>query len=181
MVLLLLLAAVTTQAEEPILTASSRMEPAATTLAEMRAAEKRRIPLEVFLKGSPKYKTGDPVEVTIIVTNLFPTPLLMNSRMLVNHIRLEGEISFRITDAQNKPVEIQSLVTPLSVREDDFVVLAKGESLQRTVDLADLYGLSRRGTYKVFATYHNEVDFVASRQRAWKGRVWSEPIEVVLH
>lgn len=166
---------------EAVVSKGRTSDPSSKTLSELRAAERRRIPLEVYLKPGRAPKAGNPVEVTIIITNLFPAKLLLNSRLLVNHPRLQGEIAFKIVDEKGNPLQIQSLVTPLTMREDDFVILGRGESIQRTVDLKDLYGMNHKGTYKVQAFYHNEVDFVADGRRAWKGRVWSEPIEVELH
>lgn len=165
---------------DPMLSSGRAPEPSAKTLSEIRAAERRRIPLEVYLKASGQEHAGDPVEVTVIITNLFPATLLLNSRMLVNHPKLQGEIAFRILNAAGQPLEIQTLVTPLTIREDDFVMLSRGESIQRTVDLKDIYGMRRKGAYKVQAYYHNDVDFVAEGRRAWKGRVWSEPIDIEL-
>src|SRR5258706_136755 len=94
---------------------SSGRQPDSTTkaLSDIRASEKRRIPLEVLLKASEKYSAGGPVEVTVMVTNLFDDPLSMNSRMLVNHPLLQGEISFKILGPDGKNVEIQRLITPL--------------------------------------------------------------------
>ncbi len=165
---------------DPMISTGRSADPSSKTLSEIRAAERRRIPLEVYLKSSTHQRAGGPVEVTVIITNLFPAAILLNSRMLVNHPKLQGEIAFRILDKAGQPLEIQSLVTPLTMREDDFVILARGESVQRTVDLSDLYGMRRKGDYKVQAYYHNEVDFVAQGKRAWKGRVWSEPIDIQL-
>src|SRR5882672_6563356 len=82
---------------DPMLSTGRAPDPTAKTVAEIRASEQRRIPLEVYITASENYTAGDPVEVTVIVTNLFDKPLLMNTRMLVNHPRLEGELSFRIT------------------------------------------------------------------------------------
>src|SRR5215470_16803687 len=101
---------------DPMLSAGRTPDPTAKTVAEIKEAERRRIPLEVYIKASEHYTAGEPVEVTVIVTNLFDKPLTMNSRMLVNHPRLEGEMSFRITDADGKRVEIKRFVTPLSLR-----------------------------------------------------------------
>lgn len=153
----------------------------AAAIAELRAAERRRLPLEVVLKASEHYAVGAPVEVTVIITNLFDTPLLMNSRMLVNHPRLKGEISFHIIGPDGKKVEIQRLITPLSIRDEDFVTLARGESMQRGVDLSDLYGLKTKGIYKVIVSYHNEVDYIEGATHAWKGAAFSDPIEFRLH
>jgi hypothetical protein len=165
---------------DPMLSVGRQPDPTAKTLAEIRAAERRRIPLEVQLKSADRYPAGGPVEVTIIVTNLFDAPLVMNSRMLVNHPLLQGEISFRIIGPNGKKIEIQRFITPLTLRDQDFVTLARGQSMQRAVDLADLYGVSRKGVYKLQVFYHNEVDHAGESQHAWKGMVWSEPVEVRL-
>ena len=156
-------------------------DPTAKTVAEIHAEELRRIPLEVYIKASEAYTAGGPVEVTVIVTNLFDKPLLLNSRMLVNHPRLEGELSFRITGPSSQKEEIKRLVTPLSLRDQDFESLNRGESMQRTVDLSDLFGLSQKGTYNIQVSYHNDVDYTVQSHKAWKGLVWSEPVVVKLN
>jgi len=168
------------EAVDAMLSSGRQADPTAKTLSELRAAERRRIPLEVFLKSSAQYSAGGPIVVTVIITNLFDNPLLMNSRMLVNHPLLQGELSFRIMDPSGQKVEIQRLITPLSIRDEDFVTLTRGQSMQRTVDLADLFGLIRKGVYKMQVSYHNEVDHTGSSQRVWKGIVWSEPVEIQL-
>ncbi len=152
----------------------------AQALSDLRAAERRRIPLEVLLKAARHYKAGKPVEVAIIITNLFDAPLLMNSRMLVNHPRLKGEVSFHILGPDGEKVEIQRLITPLSIRDTDYITLSRGESMQRGIDLADLYGMKHKGIYKVMVSYHNEVDYIFETNHAWKGMVTSEPVEIQL-
>src|SRR5688500_12497107 len=92
---------------DPPLSACRQVDSTARTLAEIRAAERRRIPLEVQLKSADNYPAGGPVNVTIIVTNLFDAPLIMNSRMLVNHPLLKGEVSFRIVAEDGTRVDIQ--------------------------------------------------------------------------
>ena len=89
-------------------------------------------------------------------------------------------MSFRITDPAGHRVEIKRLVTPLSLRDQDFVTLTRGGSMQRTVDLEDLFGIDARGTYNVQVSYHNEIDHTVENQKAWKGLVWSDPIEIRL-
>jgi hypothetical protein len=149
-------------------------------ISEIRAAERRRIPIEVALKASDEYTLPGPVPITILITNLFDKPLLINRRLLVNHPRLQGEVSFRIIGPDGKRSEITRLITPMGIREDDFVVLPRGMSVQRTIDIADLYGLGQKGTYKIIAIYHNDIDQVAQNLTAWKGVVASDPIEITL-
>src|ERR1044072_9227522 len=58
-------------AADPMLSSSRQEDPTAKTLAEIRDADKRRIPLEVALKTSNQYVAGNPIQVTVMVTNLF--------------------------------------------------------------------------------------------------------------
>lgn len=163
---------------DPYLSTGRQPDPTAKTLSEIRQSERRKIPLEVFLKAGENFEIGESVEVTVIVTNLFDRPLLMNARMLVNHPRLQGEVAFRIQGPDGKMREIRRLITPMTIREEDYTVLHRGQSMQRTVDLADLYDLHDKGVYKVLVSYHNEQDQSIDGDRAWKGIVWSEPVEI---
>src|SRR5579872_5885190 len=86
-------------------------------ISEIHDSERRRIPLDVSLKASDDYDRKGPVEVTVIVTNLFDKPVLLNRRMLVNHARLPGEVVFAILGPDRKLCEIQRLVTPMSVHD----------------------------------------------------------------
>jgi hypothetical protein len=152
----------------------------AQSISEIRASERRRIPLDVMLRTSNHYVAGRPVIVTVVVTNLFDDPLILNSRMLVNHPRLQGEVSFYIVNSTGQKQEIKRLITPLSVRDSDFITLTRGESIQRSVDLADLYGIAKKGQYKLYASYHNEMDQTMDSQKAWTGIVWSDPVDIQL-
>jgi hypothetical protein len=151
-----------------------------TILSEMRDSERRRIPLEVALKARTHYPLGDPIPVTITITNLFDPPLLLNGRLLVNHRRLPGEVSFSITDPDGKRCDFQRLVSPMAVTNEEFVLLARGMSIQRTVDLADFFAMRKKGVYKVQAYYHNEMDLIVNGSRAWMGQVVSDVNEVSL-
>src|SRR5258705_9495988 len=79
---------------DPYLSSGRQADPTAKALSEIRAAEKRRIPMDVTLKAFAEYPVGQPVLVSVMITNLFDAPLLLNSRMLVNHPKLQGELSF---------------------------------------------------------------------------------------
>jgi len=143
-------------------------------VAEIRQAERRRIPIEVALQTAAAYKQGAPVEITVRVTNLFTAPLVMNRRMLVNHPRLEGEIAFKIIGPDGKARPFQRLITPMAIHDDDFVLLPRGQSIQRTVDLGDLYDLKEKGAYQIQVLYRNDLDQPLGTLRAWKGAVASE-------
>lgn len=163
---------------EAMASAGRAADPMAKTLAEFREADKRLIPVALELKVETAYASGDSIPVTVILSNLFEKPLAVNKRLLVNHPRLTGELFFSIKGPDGKKYEIQRLVTPMSVHADDFAVLTRGQSVQRTVDLADLYALSKKGTYSIAVTYHNEVDQNVGNKRVWRGLITSEPTEI---
>src|SRR5688572_4049489 len=73
-----------------------RADPQAKILAEIRESERRKLPIEVALKARSEYRRSEAVDVTITITNLFDKPILINSRMLVNHLLLPGEVAFKI-------------------------------------------------------------------------------------
>lgn len=150
----------------------------AKILSEIREADRRKLPLEVAMTARASYSVNASVPITITVTNLFDAPLLLNSRMLVNHRLLPGEISFLIIGPNGKRIEFQRLVSPRPVGDEDFLLLARGMSMQRTVDLADYFDLGRRGTYKVQAFYRNESGQLVNGTRAWLGIVPSEVTEI---
>src|SRR5579864_1347865 len=129
--ILLVISPIAWGAPDPFLSAGRAPDSTEETLAEIRDSEKRRIPIEVALKASENYHLRGPVNVTVIVTNLFDEPLVLNRRMLVNHPRLKGEVFFKIQDPDGHTCQIQRLITPLALHEDDFVVLPRGESIQR--------------------------------------------------
>ncbi len=153
------------------------VDPTQKSLTEIRDSEKRRIPLDVMLQAAREYSHDDPISVTVIVTNLFDEPLLINRRMLVNHPKLQGELVFGILGPDGKRCDIEKPITPMSVHDDDFVLMPRGQSIQRTVDLSDLYPLTKKGIYKIRAFYHNDVDHPIGSRRAWKGVVGSDTIE----
>src|SRR5436190_22453780 len=107
---------------ESYLSTGRAPDPTAKSISDIRAAERRRIPLEVALRAATDYSRKQPINVTIMVTNLFDEPLLLNRRMLVNHPRLEGEVSFRVVGPDGKALALQKPVTPLAVHDEDFML-----------------------------------------------------------
>jgi hypothetical protein len=147
-------------------------------LAEIRESERRRQPLEVLLQVQEGYSKRGPMPVTVMITNLFQNPLVVNSRLLVNHPRMPGEMFFRILGPDGHPLQIRRIITPLALRGDDFVVLSQGRTIERTIDLADLYDLHQKGVYRVDVCYHNEVDLPIGHMRAWTGIIASDPVDI---
>ena len=155
-------------------------DPTAKVLSEIREAERRRIPIDAAIKARSRYQLSEPLAVTITVTNLFDAPLLVNSRLLVNHRLLPGELSFSVVDPEGKRCEFQRLVSPFSLADDDFLLLARGMSVQRTVDLADFFTMRKKGIYKVQVSYRNSIDQIVNGHHSWMGSASSDVTEIEL-
>ena len=52
--------------------------------------------------------------------------------------------------------------------------------MEQTADLTDMYGLRKRGSYKVQVVYYNRVDREKNGLKTWRGSVASEPTEITL-
>ncbi len=116
----------------------------AKVLSEIHEADQRRIPIEAAIKARSQYKIGNPIPLTVTISNLFDPPLLINGRLLVNHRLLPGELSFSIVDPQGKKCEFNRLISPMDLKSEDFVLLSRGMSVQRTVDLADFFRMEKK-------------------------------------
>ncbi len=136
--------------------------------------------LSVRIRASDHLPAGSSVEVTVLVTNTGNTPVLVNRRLLVNHEISEGEIFFRIESSTNKSFSFQALVTPRDLDDNDFQVLKIGETISKTVDLADRYAVKEPGQYKIAVVYRNTYHRSKAGLNAWIGSISSPPITVVL-
>ena len=111
--------------------------------------------------------TGDP---SLLV------PVLINGRMLFNNYPADGEISFAIEGPHDKAYPLLKIISsPHDVKEADLTVLKVGDTLEREADLTDMYGLHKKGTYKVQVIYYNKIDLEKDSLMTWRGSLASEP------
>src|SRR5687768_324658 len=113
--------------------------------------------LVVTLKAKERYRSK-PVVVTVMLTNQALDPLLINSRMLFNKYPLPGEISFQIHGPDNKEYPLVKAIAPFDLRDTDLTVLPPGQTMEQIADLTDLYGVRKRGKYRIQAIYYNSID-----------------------
>ena len=121
------------------------------------------------------------VPLTITLRNAGPGPAFVNARLLIGAGLGAHEVALTVLgpDAVLRPYA--SFARPGAVESDDWSVLAAGESVSRTIDLADDFDLDAQGTYAVQATYENREDAPASlggNGPSWKGRVVSPVLRV---
>lgn len=137
-------------------------------------------PLKVVVETADSYRAGDAVPVKVVVTSISEDPVLVNARLLTNFEISEGELYFRIQDTQGKAYDFQALISPRDVNDQDFVLLDRGKSVEKSVDLRASYALKQPGSYQVAATYRNEYDWSSDGHKAWQGEVGSQPVTVRL-
>jgi hypothetical protein len=136
--------------------------------------------VSVTVKTSDHYAAGRPVPVTVQITNESKRPVLLNKRLLVNHEISDGELFFVVESEQGNDYRhgFQALVTPRDLDDEDFVAVSPGDSISKTVDLADRYALKEKGFYTLTVTYRNEHEWSKDGLRAWKGSVRSNPARI---
>jgi hypothetical protein len=141
----------------------------------------REAHLFVSLKSKARYSARQPVIVTVMISNQSTEPVLINSRMLFNKYPANGEISFNIEGPGSKEFPLLKVVSlPPDVRGDELTVLNAGETMEREADLTDMYGIHKKGTYKVQVIYYNKVDLKKNKLKTWRGSIASEPVEFSL-
>ncbi len=129
---------------------------------------------EITLRTAEDYFAGGPVEVTVMLENVSFTPLLLNTRFQVNHPNLKGDVYFDIKGPKGTKIQFQRLVTPRDTNDDQFQLVPRGRSIERTIDLADFYGLTEKGEYEVRVIYRNMEHRILEGNAAWMGVVVSD-------
>lgn len=136
--------------------------------------------LIVYLKAKDHYSAWSPVIVTVMLSNQTNSPLLINSRMRTNRYPLDGELSFIIKGPNDKEFKLQKGVTPRDLLDGELSTLTVGETTEQAVDLTALYGVSKRGHYRIQVLYYNRFDLEKDGMKTWRGVIASEPVEITL-
>jgi hypothetical protein len=140
----------------------------------------REARLVVSLKNKAVYSAGDPILVTVMLSNQSQEPLLINARMLFNRYPLPGEVSFNIQGPREQNYPLLKAIAPQDIRNEDLAILTTGETMERQVDLNEFYGVRKRGKYKVQVVYYNSVDLEKDSLKTWRGSLASDPTEIEL-
>lgn len=84
------------------------------------------------------FQSGDAFPVTLVLTNQGHESLLVNSRMAPNHPHApdpQRDIVFVITAPSGQEMQLNKFINVRAPKEDDFMVLAAGETAERTIYL----------------------------------------------
>jgi hypothetical protein len=136
--------------------------------------------LIVYLKAKEHFSSWNHVVVTVMLSNQTQGTLLINSRMRTNRYPLDGELSFIVLGPHEKEFKLQKAVTPRDLLDGELSTLRIGETTEQAVDLTELYGVSKHGTYRVQVLYYNRFDLEKNGLKTWRGVIASEPVEFTL-
>jgi hypothetical protein len=129
--------------------------------------------LSIALKSKVRY-SRTPVVVTVMVSNQGMEPLLINNRMLFSRYPLPGEIAFNIEGPGRKAYPLVRGVQAREIAETDLVLLGVGETIEREADLTDMYGVGKRGPYRIQVIYYSDADRQKNGLKSWRGAIASE-------
>ena len=123
------------------------------------------------------YQIGQPISVALVLENTSSTPLLLQTRMVVNIQQLcpsaSCDVYFVVSDPQGKELEYRWLARVRLIEQTDFVNISPGEQYQVQLDLAQYYApFDKAGKYTANVVYENQTDPGDGRV-AWKGRLTS--------
>jgi hypothetical protein len=136
--------------------------------------------LVVLLKSRYRYSGWHPIRVTVMVENQGMEPVLINGRMQFNQYPKPGEVSFIIEGPHGDYMPIRKAIDPGSLADDDIAVLRPGESVEREVDLRDMYGIRHSGPYRIQAIYYNGAYDERDGLTMWRGAIASEPTQITV-
>jgi hypothetical protein len=130
----------------------------------------------------PSVATGQARWCRLVLRNQASGSLWVNRRLAVNHpvspphLR---DVDFLVQDAYGRVAEFAAKVRVGLPGPEDFVELAPGESVERSVDLTFYYDLVPGEAYQVQAVYENY--FVPENLKdtpVWTGRLASHPLKM---
>ena len=99
---------------------------------------------------------GDPAELTVVLRNTGDRPLWVNKRLLVNSPFVPEpyrEVWMAVTGPDGQERRFECKIKVGRPEPKDYVALAPGQELERTVDMAKCHDLKALGAYRASATY----------------------------
>ena len=136
--------------------------------------------LELSL-AKERVEQKEPVLATVSLQNQGESPLLVNSRLLMNEpfsLETHHEISFEIAGPPGYEHASTFLINAGRPERKDFRLLKPGEAFSRTFMITDYYSLHMPGIYQLRATYVNANSLTAFGQPAWMGRINSNWVKL---
>ena len=121
------------------------------------------------------YHQGEPITVTLLLTNTGSDELLVNARMAHNRFDAPApfrDITFVIVGPSGTRVTTDARIDLGFPADGDFMSIAPGGSVERVYgQINGLYPIQTLGVYSVQAIYQNQDD--PSFGTAWKGEASS--------
>lgn len=99
---------------------------------------------------------GDPAELTVVLRNTGDRPLWVNKRLLVNSPFVPEpyrDVWMAVTGPDGQERRFECKIRVGRPQAADYVALAPGQELERTVDMAKCHDLKALGAYRASATY----------------------------
>ena len=124
------------------------------------------------------FQSADAIPVTLVLTNQGHERLLVNRRMAPNHPHApdsQRDIVFVITAPSGQEMQLNKFINVRTPKEDDFLVLEAGETVERTIYLEQILSFVEIGEYSIQAIYQNATD-PGTGESAWKGQISSEKL-----
>ena len=125
-----------------------------------------------------QYNAAEPIAARILIENLSPIEVVINSRLLVNRPIGPHEIFFQIIGPDGKVVPFETLVHD-TFDGHTFMVLESKRVFGKLYNLRRAYPLKAPGEYTITAFYENKQEAPAALNLApaWKGRLKSNSVK----
>jgi hypothetical protein len=124
------------------------------------------------------HSLSDNIQVKMKLKNIGDEILIINGRMAPNFSSapdLVRDIVFVITSPSGKDIQPAKYIGARPPKDDDFVELEAGGSIEKSFELGLIYNFTEIGQYSIRAIYQNVVD-PESWGEAWKGEIRSNII-----
>ena len=87
----------------------------------------------------------------------------------------QRDIVFVITAPSGLEMQLNKFINVRTPKEDDFMVLAAGETVERTIYLEQILNFVETGEYSIQAIYQSAAD-PGTGESAWNGQISSEKV-----
>ncbi len=128
--------------------------------------------------GSTIYAPGDPVKGMVLVANMGPSPVTINSKLTVGHEPDPNAVLSYLVNGPSGEVPFVMKVKPVEPEPGDFVTLNTGDRVHKYYDLSLGFDFTAPGDYFIEAVYWNP--YPDGGGTAWIGRLVSTPAMITV-
>jgi hypothetical protein len=134
--------------------------------------------LKVSLITADVVSIGKPNEVEVSITNVSPSPVLVNKRLSVGYQASQArELFFKITErASKKNVGKQTVLYERDFSiPSDYIWLKPNEHIDTRLDLFKWYQIPAKGSYEITVCYQADEGLAHKPEQLITGTFCSEP------